>query len=126
MNRLSAVHAPAPSTPAHPPILAAVNCNGKRHHIALQAGAALVLLDHTRHQLRKEFALVDLGGEPCRCLRVLFAWRRTVAGDFSGQELPRRSARPPAPPARSARAGAGFDGFRTGRPCRLTTRRRCS
>ena len=50
-----------------------VRCSGSLHTISLSGRGALVLHNH---DIEAERALVALGGEPCRCLQVLGAWRK--------------------------------------------------
>ena len=49
-----------------------VRCSGKLHTITVTESGAIVLHDH--HQ-GTDRAFVALGGEKCRCLQVLEAWR---------------------------------------------------
>lgn len=53
----------------HPEKLQAIqwcDCRGKRHRLAL-INDRIVPLDHN---LTRELAMLDLGGDPCRCMRV--------------------------------------------------------
>lgn len=52
-----------------------VRCDGHLHTISLTPRGALVLHDHP-DRAEAERAFAALGGEPCRCLWVLEAWRR--------------------------------------------------
>lgn len=52
-----------------------VRCDGHLHTISLTPSGAIVLHDHPdRAEVERAFAA--LGGEPCRCLQVMDAWRR--------------------------------------------------
>jgi len=62
-----------------------VRCSGSLHTISLIDRGALVLHDH---DIEAERALVALGGEPCRCLQVLDAWRKRDRAKLPGQLRP--------------------------------------
>jgi len=51
---------------------ARVRCSGQLHAISITGRGAVIL--HA-HNLKSERTMVALGGEPCRCLQVLEAWR---------------------------------------------------
>ena len=59
----------------HPEKIQAIQwceCRGKHHRLAI-INNGIVLLDH---DLTREMAMLDLGGEVCRCMRVLLELRK--------------------------------------------------
>ena len=68
-----------------------VRCSGKRHVVLYKPhgpqrpgrpprrGGVLIFKAHSHKELQRELNLVELGSEPCGCVRVLLAWRKAVA-----------------------------------------------
>lgn len=54
-----------------------IACQGERHVIALSRKGKFMLLNHTREELRQEFALARLAGPSvlCECAKFLRGWR---------------------------------------------------
>lgn len=54
-----------------------VKCNGSPCKLGF-VGKDLVMLTH---DMKTQQAIIDLGGEPCRCMQMVTAWRLGVQGD---------------------------------------------
>src|SRR5215471_15701580 len=63
-------------------------CDGKRHVVLYRPGGPLDFTDHTHKDLKRKLRLVELGGEPCGCVKVLLAWRRVVVDRDDRVKLP--------------------------------------
>jgi len=59
--------------PARIAVSTIVRCGEQMHRIVLTKSGRLVLVNHPN--LKAERTMIALGGEPCRCLKVLKAWR---------------------------------------------------
>lgn len=58
-----------------------VRCSGKMHQISALPSGAFVFHNHTKTDRIAEDILVALGGQPCRCVQILQAWRnRNISG----------------------------------------------
>ena len=55
-------------------------CKNKRHKISLTQQGKLVFHDHSEG-FKEDSALVSLGGEPCKCYKILLAWKKCVGKD---------------------------------------------
>jgi len=52
-----------------------VRCSGRMHRISIPTKGPIKLHNHTRAELVAERIMIALGGQPCRCIQVLNAWR---------------------------------------------------
>src|SRR5262245_11359964 len=67
-----------------------VRCSGEVHEVLYlphhpqkpgrppRRGGSLCFPAHTRDKLQRALNFAELGGEPCRCAKILLAWRRVV------------------------------------------------
>ena len=61
-------------------ITVGIICKSKRHKISLTEQGKLVFHDHPEG-FKEDSALVSLGGEPCKCYKVLLAWKKYAKRD---------------------------------------------
>ncbi|KNZ70325.1 hypothetical protein Tfer_0885 [Thermincola ferriacetica] len=73
-------------TKKKPVVSVRVRCEGALHTISITPSGAVVLHDHP--DIKADRAFEALGGEPCRCLKVLETWRRGVKLPFYRRDLP--------------------------------------
>src|SRR5262249_47355746 len=72
-----------------PPIVQSrILCRNRMHTIALDKHGHLVLYDHTREQIQREFDVETLGGEVCKCLQVMRWWRQAIREGKGFSHLP--------------------------------------
>jgi hypothetical protein len=78
--------------PFEVPVAVNVRCEGSTHRVILNSRGRLTLPDHNRLEVRHRLAALKLGGTPCRCLKVLLAWRKafTPGGKCWPEKLPRK------------------------------------
>lgn len=69
---------PARRNPTSSAVTTKVLCRGKQHRIGINKRGQFILYGHTKQQIQQELNIEELGGEVCRCLQVLRAWRRTI------------------------------------------------
>jgi hypothetical protein len=55
-----------------------VRCNGEIHKIRYEPGGRLTLLSHSKADLRRWRNYVEIGGEPCECLKMVKNWGECV------------------------------------------------
>jgi hypothetical protein len=53
-----------------------VRCEGRWHRLVLTPTGRLGLRDHTKAEVGRHIDFAAVGGEPCRCVAALIAWRR--------------------------------------------------
>jgi len=58
-------------------ITAGVNCKSKRHKISLTEQGKLIFHDHPEG-FKEDSVLTSLGGEACKCYKVLSAWKENI------------------------------------------------
>lgn len=61
-------------------ITAGVNCKSKRHKISLTEQGKLIFHDHPEG-FKEDLVLTSLGGEACKCYKVLSAWKKYAGKD---------------------------------------------
>jgi len=61
-------------------ITVGIICKSKRHKISLTEQGKLVFHDHPEG-FKEDSALVSLGGEPCKCYKILLAWKKYAGKD---------------------------------------------
>jgi len=55
-----------------------VRCSGTFHTVAMTKRGQLALLNHTPDEIRRNKDYIEIGGEPCPCVRLLLNWRQWV------------------------------------------------
>ena len=66
-----------------------VRCEGGLHTIIRNRRGRLVLLDHSRQEVHRQHGFQQLGGQPCRCVRVFDLWKDVMRSDAAVGNLPK-------------------------------------
>lgn len=69
-------------------VTAKVRCSGKLHKISLAENGKLIFHDHDKDFFVRERTYKNLGGEPCRCYKILEAWKELLKGNKTPVIIP--------------------------------------